>query len=75
MRVLALGMALLIAGCALEFKRSACAPREMIEECLNEVATKKDAGMGPSCRALTLWARANDWGVTYYLPASQPDIH
>ena len=72
MKGLALGMALLLAGCAVKLERSTCAPRQMIEECLNEVATSREPGVGVSCRALILWARANEWGVMYYLPdASQ----
>ena len=62
-----IGVWFLLAGCAMKYEHSVCAPKEMVEECLNEVAQGKEppGAMGPNCRALVLWAKANDWGVGY----------
>lgn len=58
---------LALSGCEL-FHQFTCAPKAMVEACLQEAyAESNQTGLGPHCKALNDWALAHHWqggGVT-----------
>jgi hypothetical protein len=51
-------------GCEM-FEHVTCAPKQMVEACLNESYQASDVGLGRSCQSLAAWAKAQKYAVNW----------
>lgn len=64
-----------LSGCQV-MQQVTCAPRYMVEACLQEAWAESNAtGLGPQCFALNEWAKAEHWAAggteTHFPPAER----
>ena len=75
MKLLLALVMLFLSGCGVLFEKVDCAPRYLVEACLQEAYPVIGEGWGPACTELNTWAHSHEWAAAGWgkLPV-KPDL-